>query len=426
MFKVLFLMILLLAGIIVAPHIAGKQGYVLIETVNYRYEMSITMLFVFFVACLAVVYAVQGVLERFFKMSNASYTWFSRRKHKKAQRQTLEGLVALDEGKYKKAQRLIGENAKYSDNPVLYLTKAAEAAQKAGNDLAANRYLLEANELAGGENFIVSIARLKILVAQQKWDEARESVDNLLKNHRDNKEVLCLAVTIFKQQNAYQALDDILVPLEKSGLYDHAELVKLESLVDQGLQREQVETAGHHGLMDWFQKQARSRRQRLSCKVNVIEHLIDSNEHAKAGDLIVESLKKSKQESVENIRRLHQQIIRLHLKDSAKLRKVLAKQAEKIPELRTEAYRALGYLNARAENFSEACKNFNEVLKDKAHTQDADMTMAAFVFEQNGEPQLAEQIRRDSVKVAMAQGKTTSVALAEEIPQQSVEKETTK
>lgn len=426
MFKVLFLMILLLAGIVIAPHIAGKQGYVLIETVNYRYEMSITMLFVFFVACLAVVYAVQGVLERFFKMSNASYTWFARRKHKKAQRQTLEGLVALDEGKYKKAQRLIGDNAKYSDNPILYLTKAAEAAQKAGNDLAANRYLLEANELAGGENFIVSIGRLKILVAQQKWDDARESVDNLLKNHRDNKEVLCLAVTIFKQQKAYQALDDILIPVEKSGLYDHAELMKLESFVDKGLQNEQVEQAGHHGLMDWFHKQARSRRQRVSCQLNVIERLIDSNEHDKATDFIVDVLKKSKQETADNLRHLYQQIIRLYLKDSAKLRKLLAKQAQKTPELRTDIHRALGYLNARAENFAEACQNFNEVLKDKAHTQDADMTMAAFVFEQNGEPQLAEQIRRDSVKVAMAQGKTTSATLKEETPQQNIKTETTK
>ena len=55
----------------------------------------------------------------------------------------------MNEGDYAKAEKLIGKNAKHSAEPVLNLIKAAEAAQQRGDEFSANRYLIEATELAG-------------------------------------------------------------------------------------------------------------------------------------------------------------------------------------------------------------------------------------------------------------------------------------
>ena len=44
MLKVLLLFVLLIAGIVVGPMIAGHQGYVLIQTDNYNIETSVTAL----------------------------------------------------------------------------------------------------------------------------------------------------------------------------------------------------------------------------------------------------------------------------------------------------------------------------------------------------------------------------------------------
>ena len=52
MFRVLFLMLVLLAGLIAGPYLAGKQGYVLIQTDSHNIELSITMLVVFFVVAM--------------------------------------------------------------------------------------------------------------------------------------------------------------------------------------------------------------------------------------------------------------------------------------------------------------------------------------------------------------------------------------
>ena len=147
MFRVLFLMIALLAGLIAGPYLSGQQGYVRIETANTVYEMSLTTLVILFVVALAVIYTLEWIVTRFFRLSSNTYNWFSRRKRVKAQRQTLEGLMKMNEGDYAKAEKLIGKNAKHSAEPVLNLIKAAEAAQQRGDEFSANRYLIEATEL---------------------------------------------------------------------------------------------------------------------------------------------------------------------------------------------------------------------------------------------------------------------------------------
>ena len=57
MFRVLFLMIALLAGLIAVPYLSGQQGYVRVETANTIYEMSLTTLVILFVVTLAVIYS---------------------------------------------------------------------------------------------------------------------------------------------------------------------------------------------------------------------------------------------------------------------------------------------------------------------------------------------------------------------------------
>ena len=86
MIRSLFLMLLLLAGLLAGPYLSGKQGYVRIETADNIVEMSLTTLVIFFVISLAVVYSIEAAISRFCRLSNNTYSWFSRRKRVKAQK----------------------------------------------------------------------------------------------------------------------------------------------------------------------------------------------------------------------------------------------------------------------------------------------------------------------------------------------------
>ena len=402
MFRVLFLMIALLAGLVAGPYLSGQQGYVRIETANNIIEMSITTLVIFFVIALAIIYGLEWIITRFLRLSRGSYNWFSRRKRVRAQKQTLEGLVKMNEGDYAKAEKLIGKNAKHSAEPVLNLIKAAEAAQQRGDEFSANRYLIEATELAGSDNLLVEIARTRILLQQNKLPAARSSVDSLLEMSNRNKEVLKLAVDIYLRSKAYQALDEILDSVENGGLFSTEEFQELRTQTENGLLDEKMNEEGVDGLLAWWDDLPRGRRNNVDLKVGLIQRLIDCNDHESAAEFTLEILKKIG-DNTPISKALCTQITRLQPEDNSKLIKLVAKRAKRAGDVEKCCInRALGYLYVRNNEFSQAAEVFKKVIACPNQLESNDLMMASYVFEQSGDKVLAEQVRQDSLKSVMA------------------------
>ena len=402
MFRVLFLMIALLAGLVGGPYLSGQQGYVRIETANNIIEMSITTLVIFFVIALAIIYGLEWIITRFLRLSRGSYNWFSRRKRVRAQKQTLEGLVKMNEGDYAKAEKLIGKNAKHSAEPVLNLIKAAEAAQQRGDEFSANRYLIEATELAGSDNLLVEIARTRILLQQNKLPAARSSVDSLLEMSNRNKEVLKLAVDIYLRSKAYQALDEILDSVENSGLFSTEEFQELRTQTENGLLDEKMNEEGVDGLLAWWDELPRRRRNNVDLKVGLIQRLIDCNDHESAAEFTLEILKKIGDNTPIG-KALCTQITRLQPEDNSKLIKLVAKRAKHAGDVEKCCInRALGYLYVRNNELSQAAEVFKKVIACPNQLESNDLMMASYVFEQSGDKVLAEQVRQDSLKSVMA------------------------
>ena len=402
MFRVLFLMIALLAGLVAGPYLSGQQGYVRIETANNIIEMSITTLVIFFVIALAIIYGLEWIIIRFLRLSRGSYNWFSHRKRVRAQKQTLEGLVKMNEGDYAKAEKLIGKNAKHSAEPVLNLIKAAEAAQQRGDEFSANRYLIEATELAGSDNLLVEIARTRILLQQNKLPAARSSVDSLLEMSNRNKEILKLAVDIYLRSKAYQALDEILDSVENGGLFSTEEFQELRTQTENGLLDEKMNEEGVDGLLAWWDNLPRRRRNNIDLKVGLIQRLIDCNDHESAAEFTLEILKKIGDNTPIG-KALCTQITRLQPEDNSKLIKLVAKRAKHAGDVEKCCInRALGYLYVRNNEFSQAAEVFKKVIACPNQLESNDLMMASYVFEQSGDKVLAEQVRQDSLKSVMA------------------------
>jgi len=395
-------MIALLAGLVAGPYLSGQQGYVRIETANNIIEMSITTLVIFFVIALAIIYGLEWIIIRFLRLSRGSYNWFSRRKRVRAQKQTLEGLVKMNEGDYAKAEKLIGKNAKHSAEPVLNLIKAAEAAQQRGDEFSANRYLIEATELAGSDNLLVEIARTRILLQQNKLPAARSSVDSLLEMSNRNKEVLKLAVDIYLRSKAYQALDEILDSVENGGLFSTEEFQELRTQTENGLLDEKMNEEGVDGLLAWWDNLPRRRRNNVDLKVGLIQRLIDCNDHESAAEFTLEILKKIG-DNTPISKALCTQITRLQPEDNSKLIKLVAKRAKRAGDVEKCCInRALGYLYVRNNEFSQAAEVFKKVIACPNQLESNDLMMASYVFEQSGDKVLAEQVRQDSLKSVMA------------------------
>lgn len=406
MLRTLFLMLLVLAGLILGPYIAGNQGYVRIETASKVYEMSIVMLVVFFAVLMACLYLLEWVVTRFIRLSRDSYQWFGNRKRKKAQKQTLEGLMKMTEGDYSKAEKLISKNAKHSDEPVLNFIKAAEAAQQRGDELAANKHLIEAAKLAGPNSVAVELARTRLLLQQGKLPAARSAVDSLLELAPHNIDALRLAIEIYQKSKAYKALDKVLEEIGKRSFLSAEEYEQLEQQVDDGLLDEVMADKGQEGLLEWWENQPSSRRRSVYVRTGLVKRLIDSDDHQSAAEIALETVKKFQDEQLQG---LFTELTRLQADESSKLLKVLAKRYGKAATNFSDDYaRALGYIYAREGLFEQAKPYFAQLL-DHQECNHNDRTMALYVAEQVHDAELVAKIRQENLKEVKLESKETPV-----------------
>ena len=378
MFRVLFLMLLVLAALVAGPYLAGQQGYVRIETDTKIIEMSLVTLVLFFAAAMALVYGIEWLVRRFCRLSKGSYDWFLYRKQKRAQQETLEGLMQMSEGNYSKAEKLFSKNVKYVDEPLINLIKAAEA-----------------SKIGGENNIAVELARAKILVQQGKLPAARTAIDSLLELTSNNREVLRLAIRIYQDSKAYIALDKILESIGQRSFLSCEEYRAIEHFVDDGLLDEVMNEKGQEGLLSWWEEQSSRRRKSVYARVGLIKRLIDSEDHESAQELAFETLKKYEDEQLDG---LFEQLTRLQIDEGAKLIKLLMKRMAKADVLYTDDYaRALGYIYAREGDFSRAKGYFANLLEHQECIAN-DRIMALYVAEQVGDTELAEKIRQINLK----------------------------
>lgn len=112
MLKVLLLFVLLLAGIVVGPMIAGHQGYVLIQTDTYNIETSVTGLAIILIVAMVVLFAIEWLLRRLFRTGTHTRGWFAGRKRRRARKQTEQALLKLAEGDYQQVEKLMSKKCR--------------------------------------------------------------------------------------------------------------------------------------------------------------------------------------------------------------------------------------------------------------------------------------------------------------------------
>lgn len=180
MLKVFLLFILLIAGIVLGPMLAGHQGYVLIQTDNYNIETSVTGLVIILIPGVVVLLAVEWLLRRIFRTGVHTRGWFVGRKRRRARKQTEQALLKLAEGDYQQVEKLMSKNADHAEQPVVNYLLAAEAAQQRGDEARANQHLERASELSTKDPIPVEITRVRLQLARNENHAARHGVDRLL------------------------------------------------------------------------------------------------------------------------------------------------------------------------------------------------------------------------------------------------------
>ncbi|WP_275554360.1 protoheme IX biogenesis protein HemY [Mixta sp. Marseille-Q2659] len=392
MLKVFVLFLLLIAGIVIGPMIAGHQGYVLIQTDNWNIETSVTGLAIILIISLLVILAVEWLLRRLFRTGAKTRGWFTGRKRNRARRQTHQALVKLAEGDYRQVEKLLSRNADHAEQPVVNYLLAAEAAQQRGDEMRANQHLERASELAHNDPIPVEITRVRIQLARNEDHAARHGIDRLLEVAPRHPEVLRLAEQAYVRTGGWGALLDILPAMEKAQVANEEQIKALRQQAWLGLMNQAMAEQGSEGLKRWWQSLNRKTRHETALQVAMADHLIACDDHDTAQEIVLDGLKRQYDE------RLILLMPRLKTGNPEQLEKALRQQIKQhgaTPLL----YSTLGQLLMKHGEWQQACDAFREALKQRP--DGFDYAWLADALDRLHHPEEAAQMRREGLLLTL-------------------------
>lgn len=394
MIRVLLLFLLLIAGIILGPMLAGHQGYVLIQTDDYNIETSITKLSIMLIALLFVLFAIESVLRRMFRTGARTRGWFIGRKRSRARKQTKAALIKLAEGDFKQVEQLLTRNADHAEQPMVNYLLAAEAAQQRGDEFRTNQYLERAAEVADTDQLPVDITRVRIQLAQGQIHAARHGVDRLLEQAPRHPEVLRLAEQAYLGTGAFSSLLDILPAMQKVQLHTESEISALQQQAYIGIMNQCMAEEGSDGLKRWWHDQNRKVRHNVALQVALADHLIECDDHQVAQQVILDGLKRQYDE------RLILLIPRLKSGNPEPLEKALRQQIKQhgaTPLLNS----TLGQLMLKHGEWEQASEAFRAALQQRPDGYD--YAWLADAYDKLHRPEDAAKVRREGLMLTLKQ-----------------------
>lgn len=392
MLKVLLLFLLIMAGIILGPLLAGHQGYVLIQTANYNIETSITAVVILLVVGLVILFVIEWLLRDLLQAGSRISGWFSLRKRRLANKHTSQALLKLAEGDYQQMEKLLTRHAEAVEQPMINYLLAAEAAQQRGDKQRASQHLARAAELAGDDQLPIAITRARLQLARGENHAARHGIDKLLEVAPRHPEVLRLGQQAYQRTEAWAALLEIIPVLRKILPSEEQQYQELEQRAWIGLMNQARASAGSDGLKRWWRQQHRKTRSKVALQVAMAEHLIECDDSQTAQQLILEGIKHSEDE------RLILLIPRLQSSQPEQLEKALRQQIKALGD-RPLLWSTLGQSLLKRGEWQQACVAFRAALKQRPDA--FDYAWLADALDKRHQPAEAAAIRQEGLLLTL-------------------------
>ncbi|HHQ4562128.1 heme biosynthesis HemY N-terminal domain-containing protein [Aeromonas veronii] len=217
MIRIIILVAVMVAGLIFGPQASGNKGYVLIALGNYTIESSVTSAVILAVLFYGALLIVEWLLGRVFGLRRKTLGWYGSRRRRKANQQTVAATLAMAEGHYSQAEKLLIKGASNSDTPLLNYLSAAKAAQARGDDARRDQYLQKAQEENPKAELALTLTQTQLQIEQGQYDTALAMLESVYALNPRHPMVLDQLRQVHLARQDWSALCDLIPSLHKVG-----------------------------------------------------------------------------------------------------------------------------------------------------------------------------------------------------------------
>lgn len=227
----LILLFALLIGTALSLGLSYDLGYIRISLGHYLIETNFWVGFGLFVVLVALSVFFFNMLQRFRHGPGLVTGWVARGNERRARRRTTQGLLALAEGNWPRARKLLATSADRADTPLINYLAAAQAAFECGDHDAADELLRKAYESTPGSNMAVGLTQAQLQLAGGRLEQALATLLRLRKESPHHPFVLKLLKNTYLRLEDWRELSKLTPELRKRSVLPGGELDELERQV---------------------------------------------------------------------------------------------------------------------------------------------------------------------------------------------------
>ncbi len=288
----LLILLTLILGFILGPMIQSLPGSVLIvfeeSSVQFRLWvglvilLSATLLLVFLYHLIIKLLGSAGRLQR----------WSGTRRFTKARQKTIRGMIALAEGHWAHAEKLLSDAASNTDTALINYLAAAQAAEAQNAHERRDQYLRLAHIAEPSAEVAVGLTQAQLQYRHNQIEEALATLTHLQRLAPKHGPVILLLSKLYQKIGEWQRVIDLLPDLQKSKAMPEQDYNQMVIQIWQGYLTHQASTHGVEGIQTVWNMMPKKIRQLDAVQYLYFDLLINNNASLEAVKGLMQRIKK--------------------------------------------------------------------------------------------------------------------------------------
>ncbi|MCP3673182.1 MAG: hypothetical protein GY829_01735 [Gammaproteobacteria bacterium] len=260
-------------GLLVGPLIKDIPGFVVIALGNYTVQTRLWQAVFVFIILLLFFILLYHLFARMWNSAGRLKSWSGGRRWKRARLSTIKGMIALSEGDWKNAEKLLTSAVPNSETQLINFLAAAQAAQAQKEDARRDDYLRQAHLVEPNAEIAIGLTQSQLQLNHGQYEQALASLTHLKNIAPKHAHVLMLLQKLYRHLGDWQRFLDIVPELKKNSCLTEDELTKYQYLAWERLLIRDANNGGIEALHSrWLQipKDIRKNVKLLSCYAELL------------------------------------------------------------------------------------------------------------------------------------------------------------
>jgi len=289
--KFLIWLLFILGGAVALSLVFGSNdGYVLVVQPPYRVEFSLNLLVILLVVGFASLHGTLRLIQYTLHLPESVHKFKQVQRQKEAHESMLEGLHALVEGRWEKAETAAARALELGEDAGLSALVAARAAHRLKHRAKRDFYLAEAERLAPEAAVSRLLTQTELLLDGREYSEALRPLQQLEKIEPNYAPGLKLLLKIHQRLGNWEQVQATVTRLEKRGAIEPVH--KLQVLYHTHQQLLERHAGNARELLAYWKKIPEATRLQTQMARLGVRHFLAAGDGATAAQIIEMSLTK--------------------------------------------------------------------------------------------------------------------------------------